>query len=106
MAFTYLILNCVFIAACLGALVKYIRRPSKAWWLTLLALIILTLVFDNLIIWAGIVAYDTSKLIGIYAGIAPIEDFFYAVLAVAIVPALWRFFGTTQSEANKRSRDA
>lgn len=94
MAFTYLILNCVFIVVCLAVLARYVRKPSKAWWITLLVLLVLTLIFDNLIIWAGIVDYDTSKLLGIYAWIAPVEDFFYAVLAVAIVPALWRLFGS------------
>lgn len=96
MAFTYLILNLVFIAVCMIALAKGIKKPTKAWWATLLALLALTLVFDNLIIWAGIVTYDTTKLLGIYAGIAPIEDFFYALLAVVIVPALWHIFGSSK----------
>lgn len=77
---------------------KGIKKPTKAWWVTLLALLALTLVFDNLIIWAGIVAYDTTKLLGVYAGLAPIEDFFYALLAVIILPALWQLFGGSKKE--------
>jgi len=69
--------------------------PSKAWWITLLTILSLTLIFDNLIIWAGIVEYDTSKLLGIVAGYAPVEDFFYAVFAVIIVPILWKYFDKT-----------
>lgn len=101
MAFTYLILNVIFIAVCLVVLAKGIKKPTRAWWLTLLALLALTLVFDNLIILAGIVSYDTTKLLGIYAGIAPIEDFFYALLAVIIVPALWQLFGSSKQHVSK-----
>ncbi len=79
-------------------LVKEFKRPGKNWWFTLGALLVLTLIFDNLIIWAGIVGYDTSKILGIYAGVAPIEDFFYAVLAVIIVPVLWKQFGDKKKE--------
>jgi lycopene cyclase domain-containing protein len=50
-------------------------------------------VFDSLIIAAGIVGYDTAKILGIYIGTAPIEDFMYALLAAVIVPALWKGFG-------------
>ena len=65
------------------------RKPSKAWWVTLIALLILTTVFDSLIVGFGIVGYDTNKILGIYIGNAPIEDFFYAFLAVILVPTLW-----------------
>jgi len=81
--------------------VKTYKRPSRAWWITLAALLVLTLIFDNLIIWAGIVGYDTSKLLGLFVGYAPVEDFFYAILAVIIVPVLWKQFGETESRKAK-----
>lgn len=101
MAFTYLILNCVFIFCIIFMLVKEFKRPSKNWWITLGALLILTLIFDNLIIWAGIVGYDTSKILGLFVGLAPVEDFFYAILTVIIVPVLWKQFGEKQTERVK-----
>lgn len=58
--------------------------------IVLLPMLILTAVFDNLIILAGIVDYDTTKLMGIYVGVVPIEDFAYTVVAVLLVPAIWR----------------
>jgi lycopene cyclase domain-containing protein len=58
--------------------------------MVLLPMLILTAVFDNLIILAGIVDYDTTKLMGIYVGVVPIEDFAYTVVAVLLVPAIWR----------------
>ena len=94
MAFTYLILNLIFLACIAGLFMQYLTKPNKAWWLTLLILIILTAVFDNVIVGLNIVGYDSQKILGWYIGKAPIEDFFYAILAVVIVPALWNVFDT------------
>ncbi len=58
--------------------------------IVLLPMLILTAVFDNLIILAGIVDYDATKLMGIYVGVVPIEDFAYTVVAVMLVPAIWK----------------
>lgn len=101
MAFTYVILNLVFLLCIVVLFMQSIKKPTKAWWLTLAILLVLTAVFDSLIIWAGIVGYDTQKILGLYVGKAPIEDFFYAVLAVVIVPALWNLFGDKKAEEKK-----
>jgi lycopene cyclase domain-containing protein len=71
------------------------RRPSLGlkYAITLIALLAFTAVFDNLIIGAGIVAYDPAKISGIYIGIAPIEDFAYSVAAVLVLPTLWGLLG-------------
>lgn len=58
--------------------------------LVLLPMLVLTAVFDNLIILAGIVDYDATKLMGIYVGVVPIEDFAYTLVAVLLVPAIWK----------------
>ena len=91
---TYIVLNTVFLAAVL-AILKW--RGLLVWnrsvVVTLYFMIVCTAVFDSLIIAAGIVDYDTTKLLGIYIGAAPIEDFMYALLAAVIVPALWKGFG-------------
>ena len=58
--------------------------------IVLLPMLILTAVFDNLIILAGIVDYDATKLMGIYVGVVPIEDFAYTVVAVLLVPVIWK----------------
>ncbi len=49
----------------------------------------MTAVFDNVIIGLGIVSYDHTKLLGVFIGSVPIEDFFYALLACLVVPFLW-----------------
>jgi len=68
-------------------------------WINLKALIpatvfmlLMTLVFDNLIIGSGIVDYDYSKTSGIRLFLAPIEDFAYTLVALVLVPSLFNFF--------------
>lgn len=87
---TYLLVNLVFLLAVLAAYRIRPRKPSKAWLLTLAGLLVMTAVFDSLIVGFGIVGYDTDKILGVYIGNAPIEDFFYAVLAVILVPTVWK----------------
>lgn len=86
---TYVVLNVAFIIITVMLLRLKPHRPSKAWWLTLTLLILLTAIFDSVIVGLNIVGYNTDKIIGIFIGHAPIEDFFYALFACIIVPAIW-----------------
>lgn len=92
---TYIVLNTVYLVGIL-AILKW--RGLLVWnrsvLVTLCILTVCTAVFDSLIIAAGIVDYDTTKILGIYVGAAPIEDYMYALLAAVIVPALWKGFGS------------
>ena len=54
----------------------------------------LTAVFDNLIVGTGIVAYDPDRISGQRLGVAPVEDFLYAVAAVVLLPSLWTLLGS------------
>lgn len=90
---TYLVLNLIVIVIVVIALRVKFKKPSKPWMLTFFSLMILTAIFDNVIINLGIVAYDETKLLGAYLGSAPIEDFFYAVLAAVLMPVLWNKLG-------------
>src|SRR5690554_5787006 len=56
---------------------------------TTLVLFVLTAIFDNFIIDAGIVAYDPTTLAGVMVGVAPIEDFSYPLAGAMLLPALW-----------------
>lgn len=89
----YLALNTAFILLVLIASRRLLRKPSVRWWGMLAILLIMTAIFDSLIVGFGIVAYDQSKILGMYIGRAPIEDFFYAILAAIMIPALWKRFG-------------
>lgn len=90
---TYLILNLLFLLTILMFIPKKIQKPTKAWWITLAIVVGLTAIFDPIIVMLDIVAYDPSKLLGIYWFGAPIEDFFYAIYAVIIVPLIWNIIG-------------
>jgi len=105
MAFTYLIINLIFLACVAVLFGQHLQKPSKALWSTLIILLILTAVFDSIIVGLDIVNYDQSKILGIVIGKAPIEDFFYAVLAVGMVPALWNLFGQKQSNTDPLKRN-
>ena len=98
MAFTYLGLNIVFILCMLVLFLPRVKKPSVTWWITLGSLLVLTAIFDSLIIWAGIVGYDTSKILGVYVGLAPIEDFFYALLAAILIPIFWQKFAPKKAD--------
>lgn len=65
------------------------RRRMAALLLTLAVLLVLTAIFDNLIVGLGIVGYDEAKISGVLVGVAPLEDFAYTVAAVFALPALW-----------------
>ena len=101
---TYALLNTVFLglavwAAVIAAVVAS-RRGTKvtkyvlgALGITLIVMLVTTAIFDNVIIGVGLVAYDPSTLMGIFIGIAPEEDFDYAIAAVIVLPALWTALG-------------
>ncbi len=65
---------------------KALRRAT-------ILLLLMTLVFDNLIILAGIVGYDENLISGIRLGIAPIEDFSYTLVGLVLIPLTWELLG-------------
>ena len=56
---------------------------------TALLLLVMTAVFDNIMIGVGLVGYDESLISGAFVGIAPLEDFAYALAAVVLLPSIW-----------------
>ena len=90
---TYVLLS----VAVLGALVVLTWRTvrglgARVLGMTSLVLIVLTVVFDNVIVGTGIVDYNDALIAGVRMPIAPIEDLAYALGAVLVVPALWTWF--------------
>ena len=87
---TYLALNLTFMFIAFVILNLISRKsPWRAIGLTMLWMLLVTLVFDNVIIGLEIVGYDKSKISGILLGLAPIEDFAYTVVAVLAVSIIW-----------------
>jgi hypothetical protein len=85
---TYWALNAPFLGvAALVALSAILTRRSPVWravGLTGLGVLLLTAVFDNVL-----VGYDAARISGAFVGVAPIEDFSYAIAAVLLLPSLW-----------------
>lgn len=90
---TYLILNIIVIILVCCALWLKPHRPRRPWVVMLACLLVLTLVFDNIMIMLGLFTYAPDKIIGLHVVLAPIEDFMYPLLAALLVPALWNKLG-------------
>lgn len=95
---TYLWLALAFIAAAAVAGVIFARqgaRPGeagkhwKAVGLAFAALAVLTAVFDSVMIGMELFHYDSSHILGLKIGLAPIEDFAYPLAGVVALPGLW-----------------
>ena len=87
---TYLALNMTFMFIAFVTLNLVSRKsPWRTICFTMLWMLLVTLVFDNIIIGLEIVGYDKTKISGILLGLAPIEDFAYTVVAVLAVSIIW-----------------
>ena len=93
---TYLLLSVPFVAA--AAIVAWAGRPrgagdarrrAVAMLVAAGALVVLTAVFDSVIVATGIVAYDDDQRLGWAIGLAPVEDFLYPLAGVMLLPAVW-----------------
>jgi small toxic polypeptide LdrA/B/C/D len=101
---TYSVLAVAFLAlAAAGALAAALvarRRPDLgAVGVALAALLLLTAVFDTIMIGAGFFTYADAHLLGARIGLAPIEDFAYPLAGVILLPAIWTLLRTRRSRA-------
>ena len=90
---TYWSLNAIFLAvvAVVAVAALLVRRAPrwKAIGLAAIPLLIMTAVFDNLLVGLGIVGYDPARISGVTIGVAPLEDFAYSIAVVVLLPSLW-----------------
>lgn len=77
-------------------------RHVLAVFATVLVLVALTAIFDNLMIGAGLFHYAPEHLLGLSIGLAPLEDFSYPLAAALFLPAVWI---TLQRGGAERRRD-
>ena len=102
---TYWLLNAIFLAVVLAVVVAtLLERRSPRWSsvaLTLVVVLLMTALFDNIMIGVGLVGYDESRISGAFIGIAPLEDFAYAVAAVVLLPTIWTLLGRRASAADR-----
>ncbi|WIE65298.1 lycopene cyclase domain-containing protein [Curtobacterium sp. MCLR17_036] len=70
------------------------------------ALLVMTIVFDNVIVGLGIVDYDAGLISGAKIGVIPVEDLAYAMSAVVLLPSLWVLFDRSGGRDATRPHDA
>jgi lycopene cyclase domain-containing protein len=96
-------LDAIFLAvvAVVAILALATRRAPKGIALVIAAgvLLVLTAIFDNVMIGIGLVGYDRALISGVFIGRAPIEDFAYTVAAVVLLPSLWTLLGKKRDRA-------
>lgn len=106
---TYWGLNAVFLGVVAALVLVGTVRGRRPRWAAIAvataALLIVTAVFDNVMISIGLVAYDESLISGAFVGVAPLEDFAYAIAAVVGLPALWALLPSADRSAG-RARSA
>ena len=97
---TYLWLSLGVLVPVAGVSLVVLARAGRAVLRAALAatvvLVLMTAVFDNVIVGTGIVGYDPARILGARIGVAPVEDFAYAIAAALALPALWHVTGRRQ----------
>jgi lycopene cyclase domain-containing protein len=100
---TYWALNAIFLGVVAVAAIIAARRLNwAAVGLTAAVVLVMTAVFDNIMISVGLVAYNPELITGAFLGVAPLEDFAYAIAAIVGLPSLWVLLG----RPTKASTDA
>ena len=105
---TYWALNAVFLGVVAAVAVAAVLSKRGPRWasvgLVLGVVLLMTAVFDNIMIGVGLVGYSPEKISGAFIGIAPLEDFAYAVAAVVLLPSLWCLVSTgSTTEGGRRA---
>jgi lycopene cyclase domain-containing protein len=100
---TYLLIDAVFLLICIGGAAVLLRGRSSGFWrpaaVAGVGLLVLTAVFDNVMIAVGLFSYRADAVSGLSVGRAPIEDFAYPLAAGILLPALWRrLLGASEPE--------
>ena len=90
---TYLQLNSYFVVPILFLYFAKFRTSRLCFdRMPVLLLMIMTAVFDNIIVLTGIVSYDESKIAGIKILAAPIEDFAYTLVLVPLIVLIRTYY--------------
>lgn len=104
---TYLTLNAVALAVAVALTItltlltpKGQRASGRSMFWTTLIVLMLTGIFDNVMIAIGLVDYDPVHISGVKIGVAPIEDFSYTLAAALVLPALWHALKARSAKEN------
>lgn len=93
--------SCLLVAAVRRSPRLSSRRVWGSIGLSAIVLLILTAVFDNLMIAAGLFTYAPDLTLGIQLGAVPLEDFSYPLAAVLVLPGLWLLLSRDTAQRRK-----
>jgi lycopene cyclase domain-containing protein len=108
---TYASLAFVFLAlGILPALVAARTRGLPGGWcrttaVVAVVLLVLTAVFDSLMIATDLFRYDSGSLIGLRVLLVPVEDFAWPLAAAIGLPAVWELLGLVRAGTGAAARD-
>lgn len=91
---TYPLIVIPFLVITVVVTLATVRRPRfgrrmAASAIAAVVLMVLTAIFDNVMIAVGLVVYPDELLSGLRIGVAPLEDFSYPLCAAFLVPAVY-----------------
>jgi lycopene cyclase domain-containing protein len=81
--------------------------PRSYWWATvttIMILLVLTAVFDSLMVATDLFRYDTGELLGWRVFLVPVEDFAWPVVSALMLPALWELLTARVRRARREDR--
>ncbi|MCQ4623909.1 lycopene cyclase domain-containing protein [Corynebacterium sp. CCUG 70398] len=84
---TYLLISAPFLLAAAALWAR--RRPWKLTAAVAGILFVLTIVFDNLMVAAGLYEFGHATTLGLNIGRIPVEDLFYPLFTALVVTAFW-----------------
>jgi len=86
-----------------GAAMARRRGNRIPWRPTLLAtvvLVVLTLIFDNVMIASGLFTYADAHISGVLIGLVPIEDLSYPLALAIALPGVWQLIPAKERHAD------
>lgn len=101
---TYPLIVLPFVVTTAVVVALTVRRPRfaarmGASAIAALVLVVLTAVFDNVMIALDLFTYPPEHLSGLRIGLAPLEDFSYPVCAAFLVPAVFVLLSRSEESA-------
>lgn len=99
---TYLLMSLPFIGVALlvfGLGAVHARRHGSpatylsAWAVATASLIVLTVIFDNVMMAAGFFDYGVEHISGVRLGLIPIEDLLYPIAGALLISGAWQMLG-------------
>lgn len=90
----FIFLDSIFLMIVAGMYLAFGRKLRKSRLiLVVVFMLILTAIFDNLLIVADTFRYNPSAMLGWKIGLAPLEDFGYTLATAILMPVLWELRG-------------